>query len=479
MLSILYIPFTILLVLFFFGFCIFIHELGHLLAALYCGLHVERFSVGFGKAIYKRRYRNIDFIIGWIPFGGYVALPQLEPSDSPHTHDGQALPAVEPWKRMITAVAGPLFNILFGFVLASIIWVVGMPGRAAVESVRIGYIPETYTDSNGRIQETPEYQAGFQAGDQIVAINGKKLKKGWEDIHYAILYAKSPHIDLEILRDGQAKTIHYSPVEHPDKEGLWFTFIEPYEPIKILKVLPDSPADRAGLKVDDRILELNGKRVVNRAILIEGIQAAKDKPVSLEIERDGREENIQNIRPTLMNIEGKDIYAIGIAFQAIQELVIVHPTPWELFTSILGHTYKTLLSLFNPNNPISPKHMSGPVGIVNVLFSLFYHNIIQGIWLVVLITFNLAVLNLLPIPVLDGGHILQGAIEICIRRRLPTRLVVSLQYTFAVLLISFMLYVSYYDLRRLPDTFRRFFPQTQQPEKAKPTVNPPPAPEKQ
>ena len=153
---------NILFIVFFFGFCIFIHEFGHLLVAMWRGLHIEKFSIGFGRPIYKFRRKNIDFLISWLPFGGYVALPQLDPSDAPKTSTGEALPPVKPLDRILTAIAGPLFNILFGFFLACIIWKVGIKGPAAATSFTVGYVPETYIDANNEQYAVPEYEAGVK-----------------------------------------------------------------------------------------------------------------------------------------------------------------------------------------------------------------------------------------------------------------------------------------------------------------------------
>lgn len=172
----------VIFIVFFFGFCVGIHEFGHMIVALWQGLHVEKFSIGMGPKLWGFKYKGVDYQIGWLPFGGFVSLPQLDPTDAPMTSDERPLPHASPKARMLTAFAGPLFNILFGFVLATIMWGVGLWEPATADSVVVSEVPAYL----------PEYVEPLQQGDRIVAVNdapvpeylGETVER-WGDLCYA------------------------------------------------------------------------------------------------------------------------------------------------------------------------------------------------------------------------------------------------------------------------------------------------------
>ena len=437
----------ILFIVFFFGFCVFIHEFGHLLAAKWRGLHIEKFSIGFGKPIYKWRRNNIDYLISWLPFGGYVALPQLDPSDKPKTSEGDPLPLAKPLDRTITAVAGPLFNILFGFFLACIIWKVGIEGPAPAKSFTIGSIPETYTDSNGKIRPNPEYKAGLKVGDIVVAVNGESFTKGWQEALEMIVYSPQGKVRLSILRDGQPHIISYKLVPNPDHEGIGYPFMEALPPTRVTGVTDDSPAMRAGLQKGDTILEINSQKVVDADSLIKKIQKAGSSPIILTIKRDGQELTLPTMFAERKKVNNMQRYLIGINLSNIKKY---YPTPVRQFSNVITRTYKTFRGLFDRNNPIRPKHMSGPVGISHVLYVIVSKvGIVATIDFIILITFSLAIINLFPLPILDGGHITLGLIEMIFGRRVPTKVTLCLSYTFVVLIFGFMIYITYHDVKRV------------------------------
>ena len=152
----------ILFTVFFFGFCIFIHEFGHLLAAVWQKLVVEKFSIGFGKKIWGFKKGGIEYVISWLPFGGFGSIPQLDTAETTKTEDGRELPHGAPMARAVTAFAGPFFNILFGFVLATVMWGVGVWKNPPASSCIVVDVPKIL----------PLYKAGVKESDVIVAVNG-------------------------------------------------------------------------------------------------------------------------------------------------------------------------------------------------------------------------------------------------------------------------------------------------------------------
>ncbi len=447
----------LLFVLVFFGLCIFVHELGHLLVALWRGLYVEKFSIGFGRKIWGTRYKGVEYVVSMLPFGGYVALPQLEPSEEPQDSQGNPLPRPKPMDRILTAISGPVANILFGFFLGLFIWWFGIY-RPHAESLHVHEVPKTIAAEKVKGVEAPEdekipnpeYEAGLRPGDKIIEVNDEGFEEGWEEVAERIALSVG-EVSLTVLRDGEPKTITYTPAKNIEVDGLGFPFFEVREPVGVHKVMPGSPAQKAGLQEGDRIVALNGEPPKNTPSFIEAVRESGDEPITIMVERDGETVTIGPFNAEKADAgpaEEKPAYRIGAMLDA--PLALVHPNPWEQFVDVMSRTGRTLNSLFAKDSLVKPRHMSGPVGIVQMLWiKVAYGGIRDGLSFIILITFSLAVLNLLPIPVLDGGHIVFAAIEGVTRRRIPASVAHSLQTVFAVLLIGFMLYVTFWDIERL------------------------------
>lgn len=472
---------VLLFVLVFFGLCIFVHELGHLLVALWRGLYVEKFSIGFGRKIWGTTHNGVEYVISVLPFGGYVALPQLEPSEEPQDSQGRPLPRPKPMDRILTALSGPVANILFGFFLALFIWWFGIY-RPHAESLEVYYVPESVPtvragdkDAETQTIPNPEYEAGLRPGHEIIKVNGKGFDRGWEEVGERIALSVGKVV-LTVVRDGETQTISYNPAKNPEVEGLGYPFFEVREPVQVHKVLPDSPADRAGLRQGDIILSVNSQKPTGPGGFIETIRKTGGEPLSLTVRRDGETVSLGPLRADTTDVEGETVYRIGAMLDA--PLQLVHPNPWEQFVSVMSRTGRTLRSLFAKDSLVRPKHMSGPVGIVQMLwFKVAYGGLREGLSFIILVTFSLAVLNLLPIPVLDGGHILFAVIEGVTRRRVPAALAHGLQTLFAILLIGFMLYITFWDVGRLRHIIKIFSdkdkPAAEEHQKTEPQEEPP------
>jgi membrane-associated protease RseP (regulator of RpoE activity) len=590
----------ILFITFFFGFCIFIHEFGHLLAALWRGLHVEKFSIGFGKKIWGFTIRGVEYVISWLPFGGYVMLPQLDPSDSPTTSSGEKLPLCPPQDRIIAAFAGPFFNVIFGFLLASVMWAVGVWEAPPAPSCILTQVPQILpvfkdglklTDKviavNGqetdgywdevsaeipagseKLQLTifrsgekieldyepeinPEWEAGLRPGFRIIAVNGKSFDRGVEEMTTEYVFTKEASVRLTVIdNQNQQQEIRYQPAPNPLMEHLAFPFFQASNPVSIGEILPDSVAAQAGLKKGDQLLELNGTAITTAAAFAETLRKMTvEQTFSLKVSRQEQEilfENLKipagqpagaaalglafNVRaarilagmpasqagiqagdslvalngqditdiemfinsirksegrpvdilvfgnnelrklsmtPTLNQQDGKSVYQVGIQLSGTAPKIIGHPSPWRQFTNVVDQTTRTLGLLFSPltrkiksigsdqkpevpRTSIQVKHMSGPLGIIMMLwYKLKLEGLRGGLSFIILITFSLAMINLLPLPVLDGGHIVYALLELIFRRRLPVKVIAVLQNTFAVLLIALMLYITAFDGKRL------------------------------
>ena len=524
------------------GFCIFSHELGHFLAGKWRGLHIDAFSLGF-KAFWKKKINGVEYRLGWLPFGGYVELPQVDATDAvPKAADGTELPRAKPLDRLITAAAGPLFNIISGLLIGCIVWIVGMPQ----DSPKMREITVLTIDQTG-----PEYAAGLRENDVIVKLNGEPFFATWTQFVSKILFSIG-EVKLEVMRDGKPVTIVYTPKENPNAPGrlrdekIAYPFFTPLVPLEVfpkkdsiaykagirsgdylvaingqplldysefqsgldqagsnpveltirdtkgnirkvtvtpepipdlpphftryltgimlgtkmntpgiyvLDVVPNSTAKAAGLKSGDRLVSVNGKKIDAPQVFVGELQTLKTEPFDLVVERDGK---MQNFRFAAKLVVPQTI-GMDITLRD-------HPTPFQQLAATVDMSYKSLrgiviwagnqLGLTEQTSSLKPTHMSGPLGMGMVLFdSVRQASLISGIYFMVVISFALAIFNLFPLPVLDGGHVMFSLIEMIIRRPVPTIIIKSLSTVFIVLLIALMVFVTFSDGRRL---LRRF-----------------------
>ncbi|MFM1851491.1 MAG: Regulator of sigma-E protease RseP [Verrucomicrobiota bacterium] len=441
---------AIVLVVLFFGGSIFVHELGHFLAARWCGLHVERFSIGFGPAICSWRGKDgVEYRLSWLPIGGYVTLPQLAAMseiEGESSIDVADLPPVTYGRKMFVLVAGAACNILFALALGTVIWFAGQPTSSPAASTTVGYVAPTLALENGTAVPSPAHEAGLKVGDVIRAIDGTEVTE-WIDILQAIRIGSgrtatdAPKTVFTVERDGATQEITvYPQLAGPDQFRR--VGIDSGYELLIHEVTPGGIAAQAGFHAGDEIRTFNGQRVLNVAAYFDAIARQKDLPLTAVVRR-GDAEVTLSIPPRLT-----DDGLLGMALTTGYSLS--HPTPFKQLTNHVLSTVRTLSSLINPHSDIDLTKMSGPVGIVRILHSAAQVSLITVIMFTILINVNLAIFNLLPIPVVDGGQMLFATIGKLRGRALPANFVMATQSTFVLLLFGMMLYVTVFgDLRRL------------------------------
>ncbi|MBK1876770.1 RIP metalloprotease RseP [Pelagicoccus mobilis] len=445
----------ILMVVLFFGGSIFVHELGHFLAAKWRGLHIERFSIGFGPKIVSWTSGGVEYRLSWLPLGGYVALPQLADMrgiEGDSSIDVKAMPPISYTSKVIVAVAGAVFNIIFAFLLATLLFFTGRPTSEDRASVEVGYLSETLQNAEGQEVPAPAKQAGMQMGDLIRSIDGVPVHD-WDDIHQGIALSAGKaetgerKIEFIVERDGKELPLQVQPIISQGMK-LRQVGLRPGYTVIATALYKNSPAITAGIQPGDILLELDGTPIRSVAFYSDYLEDKAGQAVPLKYQR-GEDVFDTTITPEEVAIwsDGRTAVLSGIAgFDTNRSLL--HQTPWEQMKEVVSTTWTNLQALLNRNSDIGISHMSGPAGIIRVIYSAAQYDMLNTIWIVVFINVSLAIFNLLPIPVLDGGHIAFATINKFRRQPMNPNVIASLQGSFMILLFGMMLYVTFFDVSR-------------------------------
>jgi regulator of sigma E protease len=448
---------AVFLIVLFFGGSIFVHELGHFLAARRRGLKVERFSIGFGPRVFGWRGRDgVDYRLSLLPLGGYVALPQLadlKGVEGDSTPPSDALPPISYADKMIVSVAGAVFNLIFAFILATLLWFIGQPSSAEQATTRIGFVSPTIELEDGSRITSPAVEAGLQIGDTIRAIDGVAVSN-WQELMQTLVTGSELALDgrrkaiFTIERDGAPRDVTVYPRLAGD-ERIRRVGIAPAYELIVHSVAADSRAAQAGVLPQDRIAAIGAKPILNLQTYIDELTATAEQAVELQVRREGA-----LVAMTLPARSTKPGDATDLGMALTTESILIHENPVRQFTGHLAMTWRTLASLVHPHSDIGISKLSGPVGIIRVFHLAAQADIRIVLWFTILVNINLAVFNLLPIPVLDGGHMLFATIGRIRGRALPANFIASTQSIFVVLLFTMILYVSFFDVRRIARDLR-------------------------
>lgn len=435
---------TIVLALFLFGLTVAAHEFGHFWAARKAGLVVERFAIGFGPKIYGKVMDGVEWQVNLLPLGGFVQLPQMSPAEELEGKSGKDfsdLPPVTPGAKIFTALAGPVASLGLGVLCAVGVWIFGVPTNMMYRTTTIGWVEPG----------TPAAKAGVLPGDVILAIDHQRPER-WAGrpgaVVESILLGTDREILLELDRNQkEIVTVKVLPERNAEMEGLRRLGFEMYpaQPAWVDQVIAGGPADRAGIRSGDAMITLNGKKIWSPAAVKAAVEAGEDV-LELGIRRPSGEEIKVRVHPE--KATNRKDKMIGVIWK-MGELQVTHPTPQEQVGSAVGLVWRTLRALVTPASSVGLQHLSGPLGIFERLVSLLRTDARQVLYFSVILNVNLAFLNLLPIPVLDGGHILFSLVEAVRRRQLEAKTIVRIQTCFVVLLAGFFLLVTYHDSMRL------------------------------
>ena len=423
---------------------VFVHELGHFLAAKYCGVRVLTFSIGFGKKLLKVNRNGTDYCISAIPFGGYVAMagenPEQVREDKPDDFHVQPI-----WKRALIAFAGPAFNVIFAYFLLTGIYMIGNPEPASDKLV-VGVV------ERGSAAE----QAGIAGGDTIFTIDGKKAN-GWDKLREEMGISIGRNITLEIgTKDGK-KTVNVVPQELGDL-GIGTAGIHPrHRVFAATEPSADSPAGKAGIMQNDTILSVDGHVIGFYQDMINIISASDGKEVEVVFLRTGEDGKTDTLNASMIPLwnEEAERYMIGVQMGLAQfdELQVVHQPLGVALVKAAEKSYSMGTSVFRYIHRIiigevKLRAMSGPVGIVQVIGLVWLENLQKAVFLLALISINLGVMNLLPLAVTDGGILLFLLIEKLRGKPISQENQARIQKAALLFFIALFVYITFIDLGR-------------------------------
>lgn len=422
---------SILAFFFVLGVLIVLHEAGHFAAARLLGAPVEVFSVGFGKRIWGVKRGGTDYRISMIPFGGYVRVVGLGPDESDLTTDGAVEQDLLPrWKRAVILLAGPLTNIVAAVFFLAFAFVVGVDMPVYLEQRPIvGWVDP----------DSPAAEAQIASGDLIRSVDGVHMPS-WRELDMALLTSGGREIVLEVERDGASRTIRLTPESVTRYQFGYSGLAAPLEPV-VVQLLPGQPAARAGLEPGDLILSIDGERVHQFYDLIRIISPRPGEEMTLQVKRG---DAVLPISITSLDVGGEG--RIGIALVYPSEILKLGPVAAVVAggrecVRITQETFRVLGRLFA--RKASMRQLSGPIDIARISGEAAksgFHTLIR---LMGLISLQLGIFNLLPIPILDGGHLTIIAFESTIRRDLPIKIkerILEVGFYALILLFAFVMF---------------------------------------
>ena len=424
-------------VLFVLGVLVFVHELGHFVVARRHGVRCLTFSLGFGPKLLQTKRGDTVYCISAIPFGGYVKMAGMGegPDDKPEGKPDE-FPSKTKWQRFQILIAGPVMNIILAVVVMTVVLYQGAPVPVYEEQPPVvGSVTE----------DSPAAVAGIRPGDRLLSVAGREVDT-WEELMYAVVPRADQEIDVVLRREGGVQTVRVTPAAQ-GRYDMGDLGVDPATTPQVVSLMTttSSAAQEAGIRVGDVIEAVEGREVTTES-LMEIIQASPDIALTLRIRRDGVRQAIV-VTPRLVD----DVGLIGVGLNP--EMRIVEPGPFEAFTMSLEQNYEWSGLIFQTlwgllTRDVSPTQLVGPVGIAQLSGDAAQAGWVVLFGLMAMISINLGILNLLPIPVLDGGHIFILAMEGVSRRDFSLQIKERMMFVGFALLMTLMVTVIYNDLTR-------------------------------
>ncbi len=425
---------TVLIVVALFGLTVFVHELGHFMVARLCCMVVDTFSIGFGPPLWQRKIGGVVYKIGVFPIGGYVALPQMDPGGALEQSEeatARKLPPASPGKRILVSFAGAGMNIVLAFVIATGFYVFSEHKGEDLQQTVVGFVrPDSRAD-----------QAGLRVGDRILSINGDPVHS-WDDLMIGAALTEEARLNVS-GPDGTERALAIATEPLPGHSGRTLAGIGKASPSLVIGTEPASPAERAGIQRGDLIEAFDGTPVYGTEDLISRIIERRDQDVRLTVLR--RSERIElTVRPEYN--EERDRVMIGIHFNQFDYTLRPAAQVWAWAAPVF-RIFKAFGS--SEERSKAAGALSGPVGILRIFWMAAATHLMFALWLTGLINVNLAIFNLLPIPILDGGHIMFALYEAIFRRPPGAAFLAWTHRIFGALLLGLILLLTLRDVRQM------------------------------
>jgi regulator of sigma E protease len=426
---------TLLAFLFVLGVLVFIHELGHFMAAKRLGIRVLTFSIGFGPKLFKHTRGDTEYCLSILPLGGYVKMAG-DNADESRTGAPDEFLSRSKWERFQVLVAGPLMNVVLAVVVMAFV---------LVQGAEIPVYQDQPPDVGAVVSGSPSEVSGIQAGDRILAIDGNEVPT-WEDLFIAVGTRPDRDVDVTFMRDGRTQSVTVRSTSETRFEIGNIGVLPDVDPI-VDSVIEDTPAERAGMLAGDVVLAIDGERMVTRAQLVETISGSAGRELELTILRDGLEVGLR-ATPEQEGDRGMLGFFITEPTKQFQpgllEAVVLSVERNIEFSGLIFQTIGGLVT-----GQTSMRQLQGPVGIAQLSGESAQAGWLPLFSLMAILSINLGILNLLPIPVLDGGHIAIMAIEGISRRDFSVQVKEKMLLAGFVVLMMLMVTVIYNDLTRV------------------------------
>ncbi|HZU24041.1 MAG TPA: RIP metalloprotease RseP [Bryobacteraceae bacterium] len=414
------------------GGMILLHELGHFWAARFFDVRVDVFSFGFGPRLFGFRRGETDFRFSAILFGGYVKMAGDTPGDE-NINDPRAFLAKPRWQRLIVVAAGPFMNLVLAVAVLTGVFMWHYP-KPLDKTAVIGYVAPNSIAA----------KAGLQPGDEIVQIDGEN-NPSWMDVQMREASSPNHPITVWIRRGTERNKVEVTP-EADKKTGLGLPIGWDMETDQVGSIVAGLPAQRAGLKRGDLLLRVNGQQVWSIRRLQELIAASNGQPLAVTYMRDGKEYNA-SITPQRGKLDGgPERWVIGVGLEP--RFVMTQLSLPDALAASVKQNRKFATWVFDTIGDIiqrrlSPKSLSGPIGIAQASREAAQEGPEAFLGLMAMISVNLAIFNLLPIPILDGGTIVLLLLEMVMRRDLSLQVketVFKLGFVFLMAVVVFAIY---------------------------------------
>lgn len=407
------------------GILVAVHEYGHFWVARRNGVKVERFSIGFGKAIWRRVGRDgTEYVLAMIPLGGYVKMLDGRVDDVPPELQGQAFNHKSVWARMAIVVAGPMANFLFAIFAFWLMFLIGVP---AIKPVFDNVLPNS-----------PAAQAGLTPGSEIIAIDGKKVRT-WEEVNFALIgRIGEASTEFELSSEhGQTRSAtiglaawQFNPEQTSPITALGLVPVGAQFTLTVANVVADGPAEAAGLQIDDKLVSINDEPLADWPHMVSIIQSAPDTELPVVVERNGERITL-TLTPERRESAERVVGYAGVAPQVLpvdeQYRFDLQYGPLAAVGAGLSRTWDLTVLTVNMlgklvTGAVSVDNLSGPISIAKGAGATAEYGLVYFLGFMALVSVNLGIINLLPLPVLDGGHLLFFVIEALTGRPVPEKI---------------------------------------------------------